>query len=367
MNELSVLTPFADILVVDDIPANLQLLAMMLKSKGHNVRPVTDGIMALHAAHYKKPDMILLDINMPQMNGYEVCAQLKADPLLCDIPVIFISANNEVFDKVKAFSSGGVDYITKPFQFEEVEARVDSHLKIQRLRHEIETLNSTLQNRVQSQIKEISDSQIATIIALAKLTESRDTDTGNHISRIQQYCRALAEQMAESGEFGTLIDDNFIETIYQASALHDIGKVGIPDCILLKQGSLTPEEFDIMKTHTTLGAETLNAVMKSYPNNAIVRMGVEVTRSHHEHWDGSGYPDGLKGEDIPLAARIVAIPDQYDALRSKRPYKPSFDAAKTYYILTRGDGRSSPAHIDPKMLAAFVDIAAQFDKIIEAS
>jgi len=355
----------ADILVVDDTLANLQLLAAMLKKRGHKVRPVPNGKLALQAARSLPPDLILLDINMPEMNGYEVCVELKADPRLSDIPVIFISAYIEVLDKVKAFSVGGVDYVTKPFHDDEVAARVEAHLKILRLRREIDALNSSLKDRVQDQVREISDSQIATIIALAKLSECRDEDTGNHILRIQRYSRALARRLADKGVFGKLIDDSFIVTICQASALHDIGKVGIPDSILLKPGKLTPEEFETMKTHTTLGATTLASVLENYPGNAFVQMGVEVARSHHERWDGSGYPDGLSGELIPLAARITVIPDQYDALRNNRPYKPAFDAARTYAILTEGDGRSSPDHFDPRVFAAFKDIAAEFEEIFE--
>jgi putative two-component system response regulator len=358
-------TPVADILVVDDTLANLQLLASMLKKRGHKVRPVPNGKLALQAARSQPPDLILLDINMPEMDGYEVCVELKADPRLSDIPVIFISANIEVLDKVKAFSVGGVDYVTKPFYDDEVEARVEAHLKILRLRREINALNSSLKDQVQAQVKEISDSQIATIIALAKLSECRDKDTGNHILRVQRYSQTLAKRLADEGVFGSLIDDSFIANIFQASALHDIGKVGIPDSILLKPGKHTPEEFETMKTHTTLGATTLASVLENYPGNAFVLMGVEVARSHHERWDGSGYPEGLSGESIPLAARIIVIPDQYDALRNNRPYKPGFDAASTYAILTEGDGRSSPNHYDPRVLAAFKDIAGEFEEIFQ--
>ena len=276
---------------------------------------------------------------------------------------IYISANTETMDKVNAFAIGGVDYITKPFQFDEVEARVETHLKIRRLQLEIEALNSSLQVRVREQVKEISDSQIATIVALAKLAESRDEDTGNHIFRVQRYSGALVRQLADEGIFGALIDDLFVETIFHASALHDIGKVGISDNILLKPGQFTPEEFEVMKSHTTLGADTLAAVVENYPNNALVRMGVQVARSHHERWDGSGYPDGLAGEAIPLAARIVLVADRYDALRTRRPYKPAFDAAKTSAILTEGDGRSNPDHLDPRVLTAFRHVAPKFEAI----
>lgn len=357
--------PPANVLVVDDVPANLQLLGGMLRERGYKVRPVADGQLALQAARREPPDIILLDINMPGMDGFEVCGEFKADPRLAEIPVIFVSANTEMTDKVRAFSAGGVDYVTKPFQFDEVAARVETHLKIRRLQLEIEGLNRSLQDRVRDQVRELSESQIATIVALAKLSESRDEDTGHHILRVQRYCRALARHLADEKVYGALIDDVFVENLFHASALHDVGKVGIPDAVLLKPGKLTAEEVEVMKGHAALGAEALAAVVRSYPNNAFVRMGVEVARSHHERWDGSGYPDGLVGDAIPLAARILTLADQYDALRNRRPYKPAFDAAKTYAILTGGDGRSDPRHLDPRVLAAFKATAARFDGIFE--
>jgi putative two-component system response regulator len=357
--------PIGDIVVVDDTPANLQLLVGLLKERGHRVRPVPNGRLALEAVRRQPPDLILLDINMPQMDGYEVCAALKADPQLADVPVIFISANTDVFDKVNAFDLGGADYVTKPFQFAEVQARVEAHLDLRRLRLELKGMNRSLQDQVWEQAREISDSQVATILALAKVSESRDKDTGSHILRVQQYCRALAKQLGEDGVFGAQIDDAFVNTIFHASALHDIGKAGIPDSILLKPGKHTPEEWTIMMTHSAMGAETLSAVLVSYPKSALLRMGRDIARSHHERWDGSGYPDGLVGEAIPLAARILTIADQYDALRNQRPYKPAFDAAKTYRILTEGDGRSDPRHLDPQVLVAFKAVTAEFEAIFE--
>lgn len=357
--------PSADILVVDDTPANLQLLSDMLKQRGHKVRPIPDGRLALQAARRKRPELILLDINMPEMSGYEVCDKLKADPSLSEVPVIFISANTDILDKVKAFALGGVDYVTKPFQFEEVEARVETHLEIRRLRLELVGLNRSLQDKVREQVKEISASQIATMIALAKLAEYRDEDTGNHILRVQHYSLALAKRLADEEVFSDLIDDVFLQIIFHASALHDIGKVGIADTILLKPGKHTTEESAIMRTHAAIGAETLAAVLDSYPRNELIRMGRDIARSHHERWDGSGYPVGFAGDSIPLAARILVVTDQYDALRSKRPYKPAFDAAKTYSIIADGDGRSSPGHFDPRVLNAFKAIANEFEAIHE--
>lgn len=354
-----------DILVVDDNPSILKILTTMFELRGHKVRCAADGKQAWDSVRQAPPDLVLLDINLPDTDGYEFCTQFKADPLLAEIPIIFMSGNTDISDKVKAFASGGVDYVTKPFQLKEVEARANTHLKIRRLQQEIQALNSSLQEQVRLQVKEISDSQIATIMALAKLAESRDEATGNHLLRVQRYCQAFAEQLAIENTFDSLIDDTFVENIFHASALHDIGKVGIRDSILLKEGKLTPDEFETMKTHTVLGAETLEAVLQLYPNNAFLHMGRDIARSHHEHWDGSGYPDGLAGESIPLCARIVALADQYDALRHQRPYKPGFDEAKTYAILTQGDGRSSPDHLDPRVLSTFKRIAPALDAIFK--
>ena len=363
MNHTEGDTPY--ILVVDDIPANLQILVATLQGAGYRVRPVLDGRLALDVARREQPALVLMDINMPGMNGFETCAEFKNDPKLAAIPIIFLSANTDTTDKLRAFTSGGVDYVTKPFQAEEVNARVSTHLKIYRLQVELDRYNRSLQDMVQAQVKEISESQIATILALVKLSEFRDENTGNHILRVQRYCRTLAMRLVKEGSFGDSLDGQFPEDLFQASALHDIGKVGIPDIILLKPGQLTPDEFATMKNHTTLGAAALDSVLGGYPKNGFVRLGMQVARSHHERFDGSGYPDGLVGEDIPIAARILTLADQYDALRNKRPYKPGFDQARTLAIITEGDGRSDPKHLDPRVLAAFKKVAGEFDAIFE--
>jgi len=353
------------ILVVDDIPENLDVLVETLALHGHRTRPVRDGRLALEVARREPPGLVLLDVNMPEMDGYEVCAAFKRDPKLAKIPILFLSANSDSEDKLRGFAAGGLDYITKPFHPGEVIARVETHLRNRRLQVEVDRYSHSLEQTVQEKIKEISESQIAIILALAKLSESRDEDTGNHILRVQQYCRALAQYFANKGTFGNLIDEDFIATLYQASALHDIGKVAIPDKILLKAGPLTNSEFDIMKTHARLGAQTLESILDTYPQNRFIRMGTELARSHHERWDGSGYPEGLVGEVIPLSARILFLADQYDALRNRRPYKEPFDATTTYDILTKGDGRSQPAHFDPRILNAFRELATDFDDVFE--
>ncbi len=353
----------ANILIVDDTPANLRLLGGMLVKQGYKSRPVPNGALALQAVESEPPDLILLDINMPGINGYEVCGRLKADERFRDIPVIFISALGETEDKLRAFSAGGVDYVSKPFQFEEVEARISTHLKLRMLQRELEKHNRHLSELVAEQVKEISEAQHATIFALAKLAEAKDEDTGAHLLRVRQYCREMTTWLLRENVFPGLIDDVFLEIIEWASPLHDIGKVAIPDAVLLKRGPLTPEEWKTMKTHATAGAQTLESVLVSYPRNSFVKMGVEIARSHHERWDGSGYPEGLSGEDIPLAARIFTIADQYDALRSARPYKPPFDHEKTVRILVEGDGRTLPVHFDPRVHHAFRQVEKELKNI----
>jgi len=349
----------ADILVVDDTLANVQLLSGLLRAQGYKVRPVLSGRQAIQAVQSHPPDLILLDITMPEMSGYEVCEQLKNDPATADIPIIFISALSEAFDKVKAFSVGGVDYVTKPFQSEEVQARIQTHLRISALQNELEKHNHHLEELVQEQIKEISDSQMATILALAKLAEFRDEDTGRHIERVQIYCKLLAIHLSLKKPFRSAITPAFVENIYHASPLHDIGKVGIPDTILLKPGKLTAEEYELMKKHTVVGAQTLIAVRERYPKNHFINMGIIIARSHHERWDGRGYPDGLNGADIPHAARIMALADVYDALRSKRPYKPAFSHSDSLRIIIEESG----THFDPEMVDSFKELADEFGNI----
>jgi len=365
MSAITCGSQIADILIVDDTPSVLCLLSSLFEMRGNKVRACCDGEQAWQSVIASLPDIILLDIKLPDMDGFEFCRKLKDNERTADVPVICISGKCEVSDKVRAFEMGAVDYVTKPFQLKEIEARVATHLKIRCLQREITALNLSLQARVDAQVKEISDSQIATIVALAKLSEFRDEATGNHLLRVQRFCQKLAERLAQEGLFDGLIDDAFILNLHHASALHDIGKVGIPDRILLKPGALTPEEFEVMKTHTVLGAETLSAVLASYPNNAFIRMGRDIARSHHERFDGSGYPDGLVGEDIPLCARIVAVADQYDSLRNARPYKPAYDALSTVDVLTKGDGRSKPQDLDPRVLSVFKTMTAEFEAIYQ--
>ncbi len=358
MNKEPFINKIPDIMIIDDEPGNLQVLTGILKKKDYKIRPVSGGILALQAAKIEPPDLILLDINMPDMNGYEVCSRLKADNKLKDIPVIFISALNGTIDKVKAFSAGGVDYIEKPFHYEEVQSRVETHLKLHFLQIVLETHNKKLEVLVQAQVMEITESQMATIFAIAKLAESRDDDTGKHLERVQEFCRLLCVKMSGMARFQPNINQIFIKNLYHSSPLHDIGKVAIPDNILLKPGKHTPEEFEIMKKHTVLGSATLQQVRNKYPGNSFINMGIDIARYRHERWDGGGYPDGLAGEAIPLCARIMAVVDVYDALRSKRCYKPPFSHEESRDIIIKGSG----TQFDPGIIEVFIEIQDQFKK-----
>ncbi|HVP58267.1 MAG TPA: response regulator [bacterium] len=353
------ITHMPRIMVVDDTPHNLRLLENLLVERGYRVFALPNGEMALRAAAKNPPDLVLLDVDMPGLNGYEVCQRFKADRKLAEVPIIFISALAETEDKVRAFEVGGVDYVTKPIKLDEVAARVATHLKIRALQANLEEHNRHLQDIVDAQVRKISESQMATIFALAKLAENRDTDTGEHLERVQEYCRVLGSGLQQSSHYAAMVSDEFISNICQASPLHDIGKVAIPDHVLLKPGKLNREEFEVMKAHTAIGAQTLMAVLARYPENDFVQMGIEIARSHHERWDGGGYPEGLAGTDIPLSARLMAVVDVYDAFRSDRCYRNGLSHEATRKIILEGRG----TQFDPVITDKFLELEEAFREI----
>jgi putative two-component system response regulator len=347
------------VMAVDDTPANLGVLEAILSAQGYRIVSFPKGELALKAAAKVRPDVILLDIMMPEMDGFEVCRRLKADQQLSHIPVIFLSALNDTKDVLQAFSAGGVDYIVKPFQAEEVLARVRTHVTLHQMQHQLKLQNQHLEQLVQEKVKEITDSQFATLFAITNLSEFRDNITGRHIDRTRTFCRELAEELRRDSPYRDEIDEDYIRNLYQAAPLHDIGKIGIPDRILLKPGRLSAEEFAIMKTHAEIGARTLEMVLERYPRHSFIKMGVEVARSHHEKWDGTGYPQGLKGLAIPLSGRIMALADVYDALRSKRPYKDIYSQDEAVSVITTDSG----FHFDPEIVRAFRKLSDRFHEI----
>lgn len=346
----------AKIMIVDDVPEIVTMLSRMLKKRGYEVSTYRNGAMALEAANANPPDLILLDILMPEMDGYQVCEKIKQNPALKDIPVIFISGLNLTESKVKAFHLGGVDYITKPFHLEEVEARVFTQIRLHMLQK-----NLVAQKLKEEKFKELTLAQQATIFALAKLAESRDEETGQHLERVREYCLLLAGKLRLNSPYSVKITPDFVETIYHASPLHDLGKVAIPDIILLKPAALTPDEFEVIKTHTVYGAENLQEVYNNYSSNNFIGMGIEIALYHHERWDGGGYPDGLLGANIPLSARIMAVADCYDALRSDRCYRKGFDHRKVKEMIMDESG----THFDPEVCKVFLELEEEFDLIMQ--
>ncbi len=340
------------ILIVDDTPENIQILMAVLKDD-YAVIAATSGERALSlAAGTPAPDIILLDIVMPGIDGYEVCRRLRERTRTRNIPIVFITARSDEQDEARGLDLGAVDYVTKPFRPAIVKMRIKNHLELKRHRDD-------LQGQVDQQVEEINDAHRAAILALSKLAESRDDDTGKHLERTQTYCKMLATELSTTPAFRDTIDADYIETIYWASPLHDIGKVAIPDAVLKKPGRLTEAEFALMQSHAAHGADTLSAVARQYPHNFFLNMGHEIARFHHERWNGAGYPEGLSGDTIPLCARIMAVSDVYDALTSKRCYKEAFSHEKACSILEKDSG----SHFDPAVVGAFMTIAQAIDQV----
>ncbi len=348
-----------DILVVDDNEMNCDMLSRRLERENYTVVTAENGYKALDACKSQDFDLILLDIMMPGMDGYQVLEQLKANQSLCHIPVIVISAIDEVESAVRCIEIGAEDYLSKPFNPVLLKARVHSCLEKKRL-HDMENeYRHLLENRVQQQVEEISQAQLGTIFAMSKLAESRDTDTGDHLERMREYCRILSEELRKDSRYRTVINDHFISNIYAASPLHDIGKVSVPDYILKKGNALSDAEWTIMKTHTTIGANMLRAVDQEHSGNSFIQTGIEIAESHHEKWNGKGYPQGLRREEIPLVARILAVADVYDALSSKRCYKEAYphDESKGFIM------ELNEEHFDPRVVEAFLSCEEDFIKI----
>ncbi len=352
------------VLMVDDNATNLQVLQATLEGRGYRLLAARDGVSALAVTAKAQPDLILLDIMMPEMDGYEVCRRLKSDPATYEIPVIFLSALGQTEDKVKGLEMGAVDYITKPFQPEEVIARVNTHLtlrclqrQLQQTNAELKELNQNLEKKVEERSQELLQSRDAIIFAMAKMTEARDDDTGKHLERICRYVEVLARELAKTD---ASIDERWIRTVVKTAALHDIGKVGIPDGILLKKGRLTTQEREIMENHPAIGGDTLLELREEMGGGGpFLSRAIEITLGHHEKWDGSGYPFGIKGEGIALSARLVAVADVYDALVSKRVYKPGLSHEEASRLIQEGAGK----HFDPRVVAAFLARQADFREI----
>ena len=342
----------ARILIVDDQEANVRLLERMLRAAGYvSIETTTDpaGVCALYRS--SRHDLILLDLQMPGMDGFQVMEGLKELEPEGYLPVLVITAQPD--QKLRALKAGAKDFISKPFELAEVLARVRNMLEVRLLHKDLHEHNEVLELRVRERTVDLRNSYLETIFAMTRAAEHKDKDTGAHVQRISYYSRELAGMLG--------MDDAFVNTIFFASPMHDIGKIGIPDHVLLKPSGFTPEEWAVMKGHPAMGSQILGNSESPY-----LRMGAEIALHHHERWDGGGYPDGERGEAIPLAARIMNICDVYDALRARRPYKPALDHLKAVDIIAHGDPRTQPEHFDPAILAAFRQNHQSFRDIYEA-
>jgi putative two-component system response regulator len=315
-----------NVLIVDDDPLALAMLTKTLRQAGHAVERAGDGVEALDVLRATRTRLVLCDWDMPRMNGLQFCRAVREMDLPGYVYVILLTAHDKPEEKVRGLTAGADDFVTKPYHPDELLARVSTGERVLSL-----------------------ETRDVAIFAMAKLAESRDTDTGAHLERVRAYSRILAQHLAAVDKFRHQISAEYIRLIYQTSPLHDIGKVGIPDSVLLKPGRLEPAEFEVMKTHASIGARTLDAALQTFPGVTFLQMAREIAATHHEKFDGTGYPAGLRGQDIPLSGRIVAVADVYDALTSERPYKRAFSHDEARNIILKDSG----THFDPDVVEAF--------------
>lgn len=328
------------ILVVDDDPVIVMLIEGALANAGYkSVVSVTDPREAVALFSQERPDLVLLDLNMPYLSGFEVLSLLhKSEPELF-IPIVVLSSQNDMEARIKALDLGAIDFIIKPFQKMELLTRIRNMLTVRMLQKKVENQNIILEQKVIKRTEELHDTRLEIIRRLGKAAEYRDDDTGAHIDRMAQMCVVVGREMG--------LDDVQLDLLLNAAPMHDIGKIGISDNILLKPGKLTPEERTIMETHSQIGATLLDG-----HDSSLMIMGRDVALTHHEKWDGTGYPNGLKGEEIPLVGRICAVCDVFDALTSVRPYKKAWSVDDSIVEIKRGSG----SHFDPKAVDAFLAV-----------
>ncbi|WP_040570997.1 response regulator [Methyloversatilis thermotolerans] len=353
------------VLLVDDTPENLTVLGEILMPY-YRVRVASSGSRALSAAMTDpRPDLVLLDVMMPDMDGYEVLRRLRQDPRTVDLPVIFVTALDTTEDEAHGLELGAVDYITKPVRPAIVLARVRGQLELKTSRDHARDHAQWLESEIARRIGQYRMMQDVSMRALASLAEARDNETGNHVLRTQNYVRTLAETLATRPGFRSLMTQERIDAMSRAAPLHDIGKVAIPDHILHKPGRLSEDEWAVMKTHARQGADAIWRAIRDHDRNEerealdFLYVAMDIAAHHHERWDGSGYPDGLAGQDIPLAARLMALADVFDALISQRCYKPALPMEQAKSIICAGRG----SHFDPDVVDAFLMRADNFAEI----
>ncbi len=354
------------VLVVDDEDKNLKLFGLILKSHEYDFQTAKSGAEALALMPVYRPDIVFLDVMMPGMDGYEVCQSLKSDDRTQHIPVVMITALDGREPKIRGLEAGANDFLSKPVDAIELMVRVKNLLRVKEVEDVLRRHNETLEAEVMRRtgqlklaLQELKRSQedlkqgyLDTIFRLTMVAEHKDEETAAHIRRVGLFCAHIARELGWS--------QDQIETIQYAAPMHDIGKIGIPADILLKPARFTPEEFALMKTHTTIGARLLQG-----SRSTLLQMAERIAITHHERWDGTGYPNGLTGDAIPMEGRIMNLADQYDSLRSRRPYKPAYDYIETYRIIANGNTRTKPEHFDPRLVQLFKDTHKTFEEIYE--
>ena len=354
------------LLIDDDLPLGMELEELLKDNKYPAVRLVSDSREAESVYREFQPDLVLLDIKMPHLDGFEIMKRFKAVTSGSFVPILVLTGHPDETLCSKALSLGATDFLTKPYRISEVLARIHNLLYMRRLALELEDKNEFLEDKVKERTdqlrqairdldqmnNQVKEAYIETIYRLTRATEYKDEETANHVKRLSLYAAALGRAVG--------LSESAVELLLYASPMHDIGKIGIPDKILFKGSTLNSKEWEVMKTHPQIGYEILKD-----SKAPVLKLGAVIALNHHERWDGSGYPRGLKGEAIPMEARILALVDVYDALRSKRHYKEAFNHVTACKIILEGDGRVEPGHFEPRLLTAFRQMHTEFDKIFE--
>jgi putative two-component system response regulator len=346
--------------LVDDNAANLAMGKSMLKDS-YEVYPCPSAKKMFEILQHVTPDLILLDIVMPEMDGCETLRLLKADARRADIPVIFLTSRSDERSELEGLSLGAIDYVTKPFSAPLLLKRIENHLLIASQKKELKNYNDNLQQMVRDKTAQVVELQNAVLSTVADMVECKDNPTGGHVIRTQMYLEVLVNKMLEEKIYNDVLSSWDIDLLIQSAQLHDVGKIAIRDAILNKPGKLTPEEFEEMKTHVTIGAATIDGIAKRTSERAFLRYARSIVGAHHEKWDGSGYPAGLRGDDIPLEGRLMAIADVYDALISSRPYKAPLTTKEAEAIILAGRG----SHFDPVLVDVFSRVTDDFASIAE--